>query len=1069
MRRSMVVRMIQDYGCSRIWTTIGCFFFIIPLPFVLLGSSAQDVPAEMICPRGSVWKYLDDGSNQGTAWREREFDDAAWSAGPAELGYGDGGEDTRIRFGPSSNDKFPTTYFRKSFSLDAELLGRSSAVEFELLVDDGAIVYLNGRAVHRVNLKPDPGYLELAFEAVSGDAEKRYHSFQAGAQLLTPGRNTIAVEVHQSDADSSDLSFDLSARLLRPEYALPETLLRTHRTGIGDVAKLSANPGRDVIVAGERIFPALRINRADNAVERRMTSLPFLGTHLMGIADLESDQTDDLLYIVPEGQQDAGSLALLAGFDDGTPKRIILAAKRSEEERLAGGVQDLDGDGMIDVVITRDVPDGAGPDLVLLRRNLGNLDFGAEQILLDVGDLAPWRVFPGSDLNGDGRSDLLVGLVSSVNRYLQREGGGFSSRSVLATLPGVSINSPYQAVDLNGDGRSDVVVLDGFLLGNSVGRLTALRSVPGVDYHLSAHDKDGDGDSDLIVSEGDYLKWYLNDGSGTFSPGPIIGDTGRCQSVRLADMDGDGVVDILAHSVDRGILLLRGVPPTSPVISAFGASGSHLTEPGEITLEWSVAGADRISIQPRPGAVSAKGMAQLDVESSTEFKITATGGGKTVTATTRVSVAPFHGEQPEVRLPQLLPARVVSGDVSNDGLEDLLFIEGEQLIIYSGQPGGLDNPLNKAWDSAGFTIDALAVREVNGDGIPDLLITSRGSEAWVEQTQAETFTRAARFPDMHRHILHVHDYDGDGDLDAIYVDQEVLGEFLVSEQIDGSFQELRSFEFPGRVNGDQLWVDADDDGDPDLIGSTPEGVFLFPMQNDRPTGEKVPILVTFDDFLDFDLTDMDQSGSPHLVMSSRNWAGTFVVPLDNAALTGEPPLLVAQFPIESTFGVEITDINGDGLPDLLDSAFLNWMRNEGNLGFAAEAGIPEERRGRFSGRFQDVFHDFDGDGDRDYLSYSDERAPFWLEHHSGDDEGARPKEAVITDVGLAGDLRLSIEWRSLATSAYRIESSLDLLSWTDVTPGGAPMRGDETGISRLSIAFDEGDRAIYVRVVELVP
>jgi hypothetical protein len=39
---------------------------------------------------GSTWRYLDNGSDQGTAWRQSAFNDSAWSSGLAELGYVDG-------------------------------------------------------------------------------------------------------------------------------------------------------------------------------------------------------------------------------------------------------------------------------------------------------------------------------------------------------------------------------------------------------------------------------------------------------------------------------------------------------------------------------------------------------------------------------------------------------------------------------------------------------------------------------------------------------------------------------------------------------------------------------------------------------------------------------------------------------------------------------------------------------------------------------------------------------------------------------------------------------------------
>ena len=37
---------------------------------------------------GEVWKYLDDGSDQKTAWRARVFNDTDWNTGSARLGYG---------------------------------------------------------------------------------------------------------------------------------------------------------------------------------------------------------------------------------------------------------------------------------------------------------------------------------------------------------------------------------------------------------------------------------------------------------------------------------------------------------------------------------------------------------------------------------------------------------------------------------------------------------------------------------------------------------------------------------------------------------------------------------------------------------------------------------------------------------------------------------------------------------------------------------------------------------------------------------------------------------------------
>ena len=54
----------------------------------LVGETAS----ETIVPLQSDWTFLDDGSDQGTAWIQPSFDDSTWSSGSAELGYGEGDE-----------------------------------------------------------------------------------------------------------------------------------------------------------------------------------------------------------------------------------------------------------------------------------------------------------------------------------------------------------------------------------------------------------------------------------------------------------------------------------------------------------------------------------------------------------------------------------------------------------------------------------------------------------------------------------------------------------------------------------------------------------------------------------------------------------------------------------------------------------------------------------------------------------------------------------------------------------------------------------------------------------------
>jgi hypothetical protein len=64
-----------------------------------------------------VWSYLDDGTDQGTIWREDNYDDNGWAQGAAELGYSNAPV-TIINFGDDPENKYITTYFRNRFYVE---------------------------------------------------------------------------------------------------------------------------------------------------------------------------------------------------------------------------------------------------------------------------------------------------------------------------------------------------------------------------------------------------------------------------------------------------------------------------------------------------------------------------------------------------------------------------------------------------------------------------------------------------------------------------------------------------------------------------------------------------------------------------------------------------------------------------------------------------------------------------------------------------------------------------------------------------------------------------------------
>ena len=165
---------------------------------------------QTLVPAGATWKYKDDGSNQGTAWRAEGFNDTAWASGPAELGYGDGDEATRVEDNPTpgynaaDTNRYATTYFRTTFNVTDPAAFANLALT--LKYDDAGIVYVNGSQVAiTAGLSADVAYNVYS----SANAENATQTFTVPASALHAGVNTIACEIHQTLATSSDISFQI--------------------------------------------------------------------------------------------------------------------------------------------------------------------------------------------------------------------------------------------------------------------------------------------------------------------------------------------------------------------------------------------------------------------------------------------------------------------------------------------------------------------------------------------------------------------------------------------------------------------------------------------------------------------------------------------------------------------------------------------------------------------------------------------------------------------------------------------------------------------------------------------
>lgn len=159
---------------------------------------------ETIINWGDIWKYRLGTSEPPPQWKNLDFDDQSWESGPSGFGYGDDDDATIV---PS----VPSVYLRKIFSV--ENVGDISEAVLHVDYDDAFVAYLNGTEIARANIgvvNVPPTYNESA----TADVEpaivygRRPESYIISdiQSLLQNGENVIAIQVHNYEGESSDLT-----------------------------------------------------------------------------------------------------------------------------------------------------------------------------------------------------------------------------------------------------------------------------------------------------------------------------------------------------------------------------------------------------------------------------------------------------------------------------------------------------------------------------------------------------------------------------------------------------------------------------------------------------------------------------------------------------------------------------------------------------------------------------------------------------------------------------------------------------------------------------------------------
>ncbi len=169
-----------------------------------------DAVTTEIFSKGKLWKYYDQGSLDGENWSAKgsEYDASSWDSGNAPLGYAKDGIVTTLDYGNNANNKRSTYYFRRNFVLST-LPAEDAVITLNYTVDDGFIVYINGTEAGRY-LMPNGTVTYSTYATSHATGNPDNGTLTLPTSLFRKGTNTIAVEVHNNSATSSDIYFDAS-------------------------------------------------------------------------------------------------------------------------------------------------------------------------------------------------------------------------------------------------------------------------------------------------------------------------------------------------------------------------------------------------------------------------------------------------------------------------------------------------------------------------------------------------------------------------------------------------------------------------------------------------------------------------------------------------------------------------------------------------------------------------------------------------------------------------------------------------------------------------------------------
>jgi hypothetical protein len=556
-------------------------------------------------------------------------------------------------------------------------------------------------------------------------------------------------------------------------------------------------------------------------------------------ADVNGDGKADMVVgnLTKTVNDVSGTIGVLLGNGDGTFQGLQTYPSGGIYAN-AIAVADVNGDHVLDVVAANDCFGSCSADSdSAIGVLLGNGDgrFRSAQ-LYDSGGLSALSVAV-ADVNGDSKPDVLV-----ANRRLENGsvgvllGGGDGTGLPFHTYDTMGDTSTAIAVaDTNADGKPDVIVANGQLnssdsrgsvavmLGHGDGIFQAAPIYsPGANLNTSAAmaDVNGDGKPDVIVASActppactGSVDVLLGNGDGTLQP-PLTYDSGgsspdpsNVEAVKVADVNGDGKLDLI---------VANQYPPTACCDPSKNGLVGVLLGNGDGTFQpvvtygsggyfaSSVAIADVNSDGMQDLLVANQCVSGADCNSGTVSILLGDGTGAFGAAQTFASGG-------------FSPNSIVAADVNGDGIPDLLVLDNcltesctdhGQVAVLLGNGGGAYQAA-QIYDSGSFLAHSLAVADLNGDGKPDLIVSNEGFVSVLLGNGDGTFQSAINSlaeAGITGHLA-VADFDGDGILDVASSDGS-----LFFGNGDGRFTATAGLIPPGGI----AVGDLDGDGKPDI-------------------------------------------------------------------------------------------------------------------------------------------------------------------------------------------------------------------------------------------------------------